>query len=65
MHKLRAKLYVLWGEVEERKRDGQLGDGSHVPNLPFTCCIQEYGVEDGRGGYVRMHRIFDTTIHSD
>lgn len=48
---LKEKLFILWGDLEERKSktaaerntDPQsIGPGSC---LPFTCCIKEYGVK--------------------
>jgi protection of telomeres protein 1 len=65
MSKLRARLFVLWGNVEELKREGRLDKYDEITNLPFTCCIQEYGVPNGDGAYVRMHRIYETTIQPD
>lgn len=68
---LREKLYILWGDLEERKRKEvedervakrlKLAAGAEKQakqeqeqqqeepsNLPFNCCLQEYGVlQDG------------------
>ncbi|KAL4968394.1 telomere-binding alpha subunit central domain protein [Aspergillus stella-maris] len=45
---LREKLFLLWGELEERKRAG-IEEGKErldlPPSLPFNCCIMEYGVQ--------------------
>jgi protection of telomeres protein 1 len=53
---LREKLFILWGDLEERKNsslNGQLDlpqqprnhQQQQKPSVrPFTCCIKEYGV---------------------
>ncbi|KAJ5690591.1 hypothetical protein N7462_004983 [Penicillium macrosclerotiorum] len=48
---LREKLFILWGDLEERKRDHDATQANRsiwVPpkpsSLPFICCIKEYGV---------------------
>ncbi|RAL04760.1 telomere-binding alpha subunit central domain protein [Aspergillus ibericus CBS 121593] len=47
LKELREKLFILWGDLEERKRialhDGKQDLGP-VSCRPFNCCIQEYGV---------------------
>ncbi|EHA24856.1 hypothetical protein ASPNIDRAFT_182791, partial [Aspergillus niger ATCC 1015] len=47
LKELREKLFILWGDLEERKR-AALHDGKQdlgpVSCRPFNCCIQEYGV---------------------
>jgi protection-of-telomeres protein 1 len=58
LNKLREKLYILWGDLEERKmaededegrraKRTRLDDGDDdeqkPSNLPFNCCLQEYG----------------------
>ncbi|PWY72240.1 telomere-binding alpha subunit central domain protein [Aspergillus sclerotioniger CBS 115572] len=44
---LREKLFIIWGDLEERKRmalhDGKQDLGP-VSCRPFSCCVQEYGV---------------------
>lgn len=70
LERLRETLFLLWGNLEEKKRqafdkqdeaaararDGRPPDSSHitewdasakdgVSNLPFGCCILEYGVK--------------------
>lgn len=41
--KLREKLWILWGNLEEVIVGGDgLGE---LSNLPFECCIAEYGVK--------------------
>jgi hypothetical protein len=62
MKKLREKLFCLWGELEEDKNSGALANGKPTKSNPFTCCIQEYGVPDEQGGWIRMHKMFNTTI---
>lgn len=60
LEQLRERLFILWGDLEERKRaapDGQLDltQPQNTPSQrPFTCCIKEYGVpcdclEEGDG----------------
>lgn len=49
---LREKLFILWGDLEERKSRGDTALTPRDPNAsislpptrPFTCCIKEYGV---------------------
>ena len=55
--KLREKLFLLWGDLEERKTTNLAAlkevDGNSRPtekgkapnNLPFECCLKEYGVK--------------------
>ena len=53
---LREKLFLLWGGLEERKRDAKAEkDGGVVAGgRPFQCCLKEYGVkvpiEEGKEG---------------
>lgn len=63
--KLREKMFVLWGNLEEN------GGGQGLSNLPFECCIQEYGVEMDDDdpakeaaplGWQRMYAMFGVTI---
>ncbi|KAF2772990.1 hypothetical protein EJ03DRAFT_387308 [Teratosphaeria nubilosa] len=65
--RLRERLCVLWGDVEERVQGEGEGGGR---NLPFECCVAEFGVPVGDGeedggegfGYRRVYRMFGTTI---
>ncbi|KAL8933559.1 MAG: hypothetical protein Q9211_005715 [Gyalolechia sp. 1 TL-2023] len=42
---LREKLFLLWGDLEERKSAGAgAGAEGKTRSLPFECCIKEYGV---------------------
>jgi hypothetical protein len=49
LDRLREKLFILWGELQERKRRA-IEDGKNpwdlgpVSSVPFDCCIMEYGV---------------------
>lgn len=57
LNQLREKLYILWGDLEERKReeheaeraakraklDDENKSDQQPSNLPFNCCLQEYG----------------------
>ena len=63
--KLREKLCILWGNLEERTADDALS------NRPFECCLMEYGVEmdeddpervESGFGFRRMYRMFGVTI---
>lgn len=50
---LREKLFLLWGDLEERKREDPENfnpDNSDVSDStkPFACCIKEYGVKVGK-----------------
>lgn len=70
--KLREKMFVLWGTLEETKAKGEAS--AKARNLPFECCIMEYGAkvdeEDGEDkgaeqasmGFCRMYAMFGTTI---
>ncbi|KAE8140605.1 hypothetical protein BDV38DRAFT_19987 [Aspergillus pseudotamarii] len=48
---LRERLFILWGDLEERKKKTIEESGQGPPKLdrtssrPFVCCIQEYGVK--------------------
>ncbi|KAF1981249.1 hypothetical protein K402DRAFT_239699 [Aulographum hederae CBS 113979] len=58
--RLREKLFLLWGDLEEKKAAGILSTPS---SMAFECCIQEYGVPTGSNDeWMRMHRLFGTTI---
>ncbi|KAL4944152.1 hypothetical protein BDV06DRAFT_115083 [Aspergillus oleicola] len=47
LEQLREKLFLLWGELEERKR-AAIEEGKKAldlpPSRPFNCCIMEYGI---------------------
>ncbi|CAI7668425.1 unnamed protein product [Penicillium pancosmium] len=53
LHELREKLFVLWGDLEERKQESAasaIGDDEpwqpvKCSSVPFKCCIKEYGVK--------------------
>lgn len=51
LEELREKLFILWGDLEERKikaiAEGQPNSQpvDSVSSIPFVCCIKEYGVE--------------------
>ena len=46
---LKEKLFILWGDLEERKNANpamfSADGGESVSAKPFTCCIKEYGVK--------------------
>lgn len=65
---LREKLFLLWGNLEERVGDE---DGQVLSNLPFECCIYEYGIplseedpaqEAALEGWKRMYALEGTSI---
>ncbi|KAL4912276.1 hypothetical protein BDW62DRAFT_26097 [Aspergillus aurantiobrunneus] len=49
LNQLREKLFLLWGDLEERKKKA-MEDGKNpldlgpVSSVPFNCCIMEYGI---------------------
>ena len=51
LEELREKLFILWGDLEERKRkaiaEGELNSQpvDSISSIPFVCCVKEYGVE--------------------
>ncbi|KMQ41843.1 hypothetical protein A7C99_4260 [Trichophyton rubrum] len=70
---LREKLFVLWGDLEERKSADidafYSGKADTVSTKPFTCCIKEYGVKTGNKetdpislGWERRFQMFQTAI---
>lgn len=83
LNQLREKLYILWGDLEEQKRqedagerkskraklDGETEEMKQPSNLPFSCCLQEYGAlrEGGRMEEVtdweRLYMISGVTIN--
>lgn len=44
--KLRERLFVLWGDLQERKQQGakDFGFSDKHSNRPFQACVWEYGV---------------------
>lgn len=68
MAKLREKMCILWGNLEERR------EGEPLSNLPFECCISEYGIERDSNDpgvikvarapsdYMKLFRMHNTTI---
>ncbi|KAI5209678.1 hypothetical protein E4T38_02358 [Aureobasidium subglaciale] len=81
---LREQMAVLWGNLEELKTDATakhqpyppdplvVAEGMELSNLPFHCCIEEYGQEldeadigsDEAFGYMTVYAIFGTRIFS-
>lgn len=66
---LREKLCVLWGDLEEKKKEGgEDEDGDFIPsNRPFECYVKEYGVPVDRttesaAGYERRFGLWGTRI---
>jgi hypothetical protein len=65
LSKVKQQLFLLWGNLEEKKEDEE------VSNRPFECCLMEYGVDmdtddperaTTRFGYRRFYAMFGTTI---
>ncbi|KAK5117789.1 hypothetical protein LTR85_008764 [Meristemomyces frigidus] len=63
--KLKEKLCILWGNLEEK------GVEEALSNRSFECCLMEYGIEMDDDdpekklaafGYKKMFRMFGTTI---
>lgn len=74
--KLREKLFVLWGNLQEEKEKTTSGSKDFnikVQSIPFECLIKEYGVPEPRTGnssirelkFHRMFRMRGTTIALD
>ena len=71
LNRLREKLFLLWGDLEERKLK-KMEDGDEDPDMqdepiraqPFSMWVQEYGIR--RKGtevdYLRNMRLTETTI---
>jgi hypothetical protein len=57
LDELNEKLFILWGNLREFKRNGE----QKLSNKPFECCIREYGVRADEGWF-RLHKMFETTI---
>ncbi|KAF2646122.1 hypothetical protein P280DRAFT_512323 [Massarina eburnea CBS 473.64] len=77
LKKLEEKLFVLWGNLWERKVALWKEDRIKLPltlddprlqlqNRPFECCIEEFGEPVGVGGnptdWIRRFTTFNTTI---
>jgi hypothetical protein len=65
LSKVKQQLFLLWGNLEEKKED------EVVSNRPFECCLMEYGIEmDDEDpekattpfGYKRVYAMSSTTI---
>jgi protection-of-telomeres protein 1 len=66
LRKLRDRLFLFWGELEEVKSKSK--PNAEVPspkNRLLECCIREYGVKDDDDKWIRMHRITGTTIQEE
>ena len=71
--RLREKLFVLWGDLQERKdesrrlqeekMEGLVEGDVKVSARPFECLIKEYGVWNEKEGlWKRMFKIWGTSI---
>lgn len=62
--KLREKLFILWGDLEEKKDPKTEQVMSDVTNMPFECIIAEYGLpqNEGTSEKVQKFAIMDTRI---
>ncbi|KAL8918368.1 MAG: hypothetical protein Q9208_007387 [Pyrenodesmia sp. 3 TL-2023] len=45
---LRERLFLLWGDLEERKGRDAAEKRAEASSMPFECCIKEYGVRSRR-----------------
>ena len=68
---LREKLFVLWGDLQERKEEKNkepnamnVGGKVQASARPFECFIKEYGVSsvEHEGEWERMFRICYTSV---
>ncbi|KAF2762844.1 hypothetical protein EJ05DRAFT_17047 [Pseudovirgaria hyperparasitica] len=64
---LREKLFILWGDLEEIKReDGMEGAPTDYrpKNQPFEACVVEYATPDAypESGWARQWALVETTI---
>ncbi|KAL8731374.1 MAG: hypothetical protein Q9166_003466 [cf. Caloplaca sp. 2 TL-2023] len=75
---LRERLFLLWGDLEEKKtaaaNSNEVCNGvKSAKSMPFTCCVKQYGIRkrwekpglsdaERNWGWDRMFRIFGTTI---
>ena len=54
---LREKMCILWGNLEEKT------ELDAISNLPFECCLMEYGVDaEDKGAFQRQYRMHGVTI---
>ena len=73
--RLREKLFVLWGDLQERKEEitknvcgkaagGEMGGKVRASARPFECFIKEYGIPsiERAGEWERMFRLCYTCI---
>jgi len=78
MRQLEDKLFILWGNLLELKKDlGPKGIRFPLPsgdprlqNMPFECCVEEYGSKvpvssQWPQGWQRMHQPMGTVIMKD
>jgi protection of telomeres protein 1 len=72
LNELREKLFVLWGDLQERKESALIDSArmSQVRARPFECLIKEYGIQTRECAgaqksdldYQRMFAMWGTTI---
>lgn len=71
--KLKEKLFLLWGDLQERKEEeeeakeeGDVERRLEPSGRPFECLVKEYGVQACQdGAWERVFAMFGTTIVSD
>ncbi|ERF71599.1 hypothetical protein EPUS_00588 [Endocarpon pusillum Z07020] len=74
--KLKEKLFLLWGDLQERKEEEEgekeakeegVVEGRLEPSgRPFECLVKEYGVQARHdGAWERVFALFGTSIVSD
>ena len=65
--RLKEKLFLLWGDLQEWKEEGGAGGGDNPlkpSGRPFECLVKEYGVKVG-GEWERIFAMFGTSIVSN
>jgi protection of telomeres protein 1 len=72
---LKEKLFLLWGDLQERKEEGAEREGKGEEEAtwgemkpsgrPFECLVKEYGVQAKGGEWERVFAMFGTSIVSD
>lgn len=69
--KLKEKLFVMWGDLQELKAEAEEDVTKFKPhNRPFACLIKEFGIDArdengikiGDDQYERLFRIWGTTV---
>ncbi|WEW60259.1 hypothetical protein PRK78_005744 [Emydomyces testavorans] len=68
LDKLREKLFILWGDLQERKTSNpesfNPNDSKSINAKPFICCIKEYGVRVAAEAELGSHGTDEETSDS-